>query len=306
MDLSLMEMWNQMGWFVKGIVIIMIAMSIITIAVAVSKWRTLAKMSRSTRAFAPKFSEALEQDRIQDALALTEKHKDSHVAGVLGEALREVAPLLGDKELGGAVITSTERAIEREQILLAADLKKGLGVLATIGATAPFVGLLGTVIGIVNSFAGISRSGGGGLEAVSAGISEALIATAIGLIAAIPAVWLYNYFTGRLERLFSELAYAGRELVDWMMMREARRAGHIVTPRKQVAVGGSSTAKPAGATATSGSSAGKPSGGSTVGSSTGGGSTGGGSTGGGSTGGGSTGGGSTGGTSRPGGTPGPR
>jgi biopolymer transport protein ExbB/biopolymer transport protein TolQ len=180
-----------------------------------------------TRLFAPKFSEALENERIQDALALTEEHKGSHVATVLGEALREVAPLLSHRELAGPVITSTERAIEREQILLAADLKKGLGVLATIGATAPFVGLLGTVIGIVNSFHGISESGGGGIETVSAGISEALVATAIGLLAAIPAVWLYNYFTGRLERLFSELAYAGRELVDWMLLREARAMGAI-------------------------------------------------------------------------------
>ncbi|HEX6588106.1 MAG TPA: MotA/TolQ/ExbB proton channel family protein [Longimicrobiales bacterium] len=227
MDLSLTEMWNQMGWFVRGIVFTMIAMSIITIAVAVSKWRTLARMSRETRAFAPKFSQALESENINEALALTEKHKGSHVALVLGEALREVAPLLGNRDLAGPVITSTERAIEREQILLAADLKKGLGVLATIGATAPFVGLLGTVIGIVNSFTGIAATGGGGLEAVSAGIAEALIATAIGLLAAIPAVWLYNYFTGRLERLFSELAYAGRELVDWMLLREARAMGAL-------------------------------------------------------------------------------
>ena len=241
MDLSLMEMWSQMGWFVKGIVLIMMAMSIITIAVAVAKWRTLGRMSRETRAFAPKFSEALEADRIQDALALTEEHKGSHVALVLGEALREVAPLLHHRELAGPVITSTERAIEREQILLAADLKKGLGVLATIGATAPFVGLLGTVIGIVNSFNGIADTGGGGLEAVSAGISEALVATAIGLLAAIPAVWLYNYFTGRLERLFSELAYAGRELVDWMLLREARAMGAITTPRTATATAGTTT-----------------------------------------------------------------
>ncbi len=242
MDLSLMEMWSQMGWFVKGIVIIMLAMSVITIAVAVAKWRTLGRMSRETRAFAPKFSEALEAERIQDALALTEAHPGSHVAVVLGEALREVAPLLGHRELAGPVITSTERAIEREQILLAADLKKGLGVLATIGATAPFVGLLGTVIGIVNSFTGIAATGGGGLEAVSAGIAEALIATAIGLLAAIPAVWLYNYFTGRLERLFSELAYAGRELVDWMLLREARAMGHIVPSKPQHSTGAATAA----------------------------------------------------------------
>ena len=248
MDLSLTEMWAQMGWFVKGIVIIMIAMSIITIAVAVSKWRTLARMSRETRAFAPKFSEALEREDIKGALALTEEHKGSHVALVLGEALREVAPLLGHRELAGPVITSTERAIEREQILLATDLKKGLGVLATIGATAPFVGLLGTVIGIVNSFTGIADTGGGGLEAVSAGISEALVATAIGLLAAIPAVWLYNYFTGRLERLFAELAYAGRELVDWMLLREARQLSGISLPPRPATTGATGTGSTGSAT----------------------------------------------------------
>lgn len=225
MDMSVTELWSQMGWFVRGIVIVMIAMSVITIAVAVAKYMKLRRMSTETRAFAPRFSEALDENRIDDAVALTEEYENSHVAMVLGEALREAVPLLGDREMAGTAITSTERAIEREQILLAANLKKGLGTLATIGATAPFVGLLGTVIGIVNSFTGIARTGGGGLEAVSAGIAEALIATAIGLLAAIPAVWLYNYFTGRLERLFAELAYAGRELVDWLMLREARGRG---------------------------------------------------------------------------------
>lgn len=225
MEMSVTEMWAQMGWFARVIVLIMVAMSIISLAIAAAKWAKLAKMSRATKEFAPRFSEALEEDRVRDALALTEEYEDSHVAAVLGEALREAVPLLEDRSLASAAITSTERAIEREQILLAANLKKGLGVLATIGATAPFVGLLGTVFGIVNSFTGIAKTGGGGLEAVSAGIAEALIATAIGLLAAIPAVWLYNYFTGRLERLFAELAYAGRELVDWLMLREAKRSG---------------------------------------------------------------------------------
>jgi biopolymer transport protein ExbB/biopolymer transport protein TolQ len=145
---------------------------------------------------------------------------------VLGESLREVAPLLTDARLASAAITSAERSIEREQILLANELKSGLGLLATTGATAPFVGLLGTTMGIVNAFTGMATAGGG-LEAVSAGISEALITTAIGLLVAIPAVWLYNYFNTRLDTLFSELAYAGRELIDWMMVRESRRGGSL-------------------------------------------------------------------------------
>lgn len=223
MEMSMAELWSSMGWFARIIVFILIGMSIVSLSVAAAKWWRLRKMSLATRRFAPQFSEALEGNDTQRALALTEEYPDSHVAAVLGESLREVAPLLNDPRVAGAAIESAERAVEREQILLANEMKKGLGLLATVGATAPFVGLLGTTIGIVNSFTGMAISGGGGLEAISGGIAEALIATAIGLVVAIPAVWIYNYFTGRLETLFSEVAYAGREMIDWMLKREALR-----------------------------------------------------------------------------------
>lgn len=222
MNLSMAELWADTGWVNRGIVIILILMSIISLSVAVAKWFRFRKMANATRAFAPQFSNALESDNVPEALELAERYPNSHVARVLGESLREVAPLLDDPRAAGAAITSAERSVEREQILLANDLKSGLGLLATIGATAPFVGLLGTTLGIVNAFTGMGESGAG-LEAISSGIAEALIATAIGLVAAIPAVWLYNYFTARLDTLFSELAYAGREMIDWMVTRQARR-----------------------------------------------------------------------------------
>lgn len=222
MQMSMGHLWQQAGGFAKGIIIVLLIMSMISLAVAVAKWLRFRKMATATREFAPGFSQALEADNIPEALALTEQYPNSHVARVLGESLREVAPLLNDPRVAGAAITSAERSVEREQILLANELKSGLGLLATVGATAPFVGLLGTTMGIVNAFSGMGQSGAG-LEAVSAGISEALITTAIGLIAAIPAVWLYNYFSARLDTLFSELAYAGREMIDWMMDRQAKR-----------------------------------------------------------------------------------
>ena len=222
MQFSIAEIWADTGAVNRGIVILLILMSVISLAVAVQKWLRFRKMSAATRAFAPAFSQALEHDNIPEALAAADQYPNSHVARVLGESLREVAPLLDDPRAAGAAINSAERSVEREQILLANDLKSGLGLLATIGATAPFVGLLGTTLGIVNAFMGMAAKGGG-LEAVSTGIAEALIATAIGLIAAIPAVWLYNYFTARLDTLFSELAYAGREMIDWMMDRQAKR-----------------------------------------------------------------------------------
>ncbi|HEX8244701.1 MAG TPA: MotA/TolQ/ExbB proton channel family protein [Longimicrobium sp.] len=216
------KIWQNTGLFNRGIVIFLLLMSVVSLSVAVTKWIRFRKMAKATRAFAPVFSQALENDNIPEALAAADQYPGSHVARVLGESLREVAPLLEDPRAAGAAIVSCERSVEREQILLANDLKSGLGLLATIGATAPFVGLLGTTLGIVRSFMGMGETGAG-LEAVSAGIAEALIATAIGLIAAIPAVWLYNYFTARLDTLFSELAYAGREMIDWMMTRQARR-----------------------------------------------------------------------------------
>ena len=237
MQLSIADIWNQTGWFARGIIVTLLIMSVISLSVAVTKWLRFRRMAAATRAFAPTFSQALENDNIAEALAAADQYTKSHVARVLGESLREVAPLLNDPRVAGAAINSAERSVEREQILLANDLKSGMGMLATIGATAPFVGLLGTTMGIINAFSGMATSGGG-LEAISAGISEALITTAIGLMAAIPAVWLYNYFTARLDTLFSELAYAGREMIDWMMDRQAKReAGLTVGSARSTGVG---------------------------------------------------------------------
>ena len=248
MGMSIGELWAQTGWFSRLIIPVLLIMSVYSLTVAAIKWRRMRRMARATRAFAPLFSASLQNGDIAEALSLTEAHDESHVARVLGESLREVAPLLDDPRVAGAAITSAERSVEREQILLADELKSGLGVLATIGATAPFVGLLGTTMGIVNSFTGMAVSGGGGLEAISAGIAEALIATALGLLVAIPAVWLYNYFTTRLETLFAELAYAGREMIDWMMKRESLR-GITLKPLAAAAGSGGNAPQPAAAVA---------------------------------------------------------
>src|SRR5213596_2637063 len=195
--MSYADLWLSMGKFAKGIVIVMFIMSAWSWAVSISKQLYLRKSQKETRKFAPEFSRYLQEEQLDGAIALAEKQKVSHVARVLGEALAEVKPLLRDRAtITAADINSVERAVEREMLIVSAELKRGLGVLATTGATAPFVGLLGTVMGIVNAFTGMAASGGGGsLASVSAGIAEALITTAFGLIVAIPAVWLYNYFT---------------------------------------------------------------------------------------------------------------
>ena len=119
------------------------------------------------------------------------------------------------------MVDTVRRAIQRASALTANDLKKGISALATIGSTAPFVGLLGTVVGIITAFQGISSQGSAGLAAVSAGISEALVETALGLVVAIPAVWFYNFLTARLEYFNVEMDNSSSELVDYFIKKTA-------------------------------------------------------------------------------------
>jgi biopolymer transport protein ExbB len=217
MDLSLMDMWNSMGNFAKGIVFTMAIMSIYSLTVMVSKWWSLRKAQKETIKFAPEFSQFLEEDNLTEAIKLAESYKKSHVALVLGGALGEVKPLIQDGSVTVSDINSAERAVERNMLLEITNLKRGLAVLATVGATAPFVGLLGTTIGIINAFQGMSKSGSGGLAAIGGGISEALATTALGLLVAIPAVWAYNYFQTKIDNLTVEMTYVSKEMIDYLI-----------------------------------------------------------------------------------------
>jgi len=230
MSLSLYDLWLSMGPFAKSIVAIMFVMSALSWAAAIRKWVQLYKSQKETKRFAPEFSRFLKEEQLDGAIRLAEKQKVSHVARVLGEALAEVKPLLRDRAtITAADINSVERAVEREMLIVAAELKRGLGILATTGATAPFVGLLGTVMGIVNAFTGMAASGGGGsLASVSAGIAEALITTAFGLIVAIPAVWLYNFFSTKIDFLSVEMTYTSKELIDYLIKSVGSEFGRSI------------------------------------------------------------------------------
>src|SRR5688572_33409030 len=165
MEVSLVELAQHMGSFAWGIVIVLALMSIWSLTIIAQKWWSLRKAQKETIKFAPEFSQFLEEDNLSEAIKLAESYKKSHVAIVLGGALAEVKPLIQDGSVTVADINSAERAVERNMLLEVTALKRGLGVLATVGSTAPFVGLLGTTMGIVNSFAAMSASGSGGLAA---------------------------------------------------------------------------------------------------------------------------------------------
>ena len=167
--------------------------------------------------FAPEFSQFLEEDNLGEAIKLAETYKKSHVARVLGGALGEIRPLIQDGSVTVSDINTAERAVEREMLMTIVGLKRGNAVLATVGATAPFVGLLGTTMGIVNAFTGMAASGSGGIASISAGVAEALITTAFGLIVAIPAVWAYNYFQTKIDNLTAEMTYTSKEMIDYLI-----------------------------------------------------------------------------------------
>ena len=230
MSVNLLHLWGTMGWFAKGVVFIMAIMSIWSLTVMFTKWIQFQRTQAETRKFAPLFSRAIQEENLDQAISLAEKNKKSHVSRVLGEALAEVKPLLRDRAtITAADINSAERAVERQMLIIVSELKRGLGILATIGATAPFVGLLGTTMGIVNAFTGMAAQGAsGGLAGISAGIAEALITTAFGLMVAIPAVWAYNYFTTKIENLTVEMTYTSKELIDYLIKSVGSEFGRSI------------------------------------------------------------------------------
>ena len=244
MGVDLMHLWAQMGYFAKGVVVVMAIMSIYSVTVMITKLIQLKRSEAATRRFAPQFSRAIQEENLDQAISLAEKNKKSHVSRVLGEALAEVKPLLRDRAtITAADINSAERAVERQMLITLADFKRGLGVLGTTGSTAPFVGLLGTTMGIVNAFTGMAQQGAsGGLAGISAGIAEALITTAFGLMVAIPAVWAYNYFSTKIENLTVEMTYTSKELIDYLIKSVGSEFGRSIFTKEfqaQKAVTGS-------------------------------------------------------------------
>jgi len=220
MDFGPVALWQSMGMIAKLVVILLALLSVYSLTVAAERWLLYRQAKKQSLEFARLVTQHLKQNRPQEAIAAGRKYKSSHLAKVVVAGLlefenqSELNPLQGED-----VIEAARRAIERTTLITTADFKRGTGGLATIGATAPFIGLFGTVIGIINAFRGMAVSGSGGLGAVSAGIAEALVTTAFGLFVAIPAVWLYNYFMQKVERYQVEMSNSASELLDFFIKR---------------------------------------------------------------------------------------
>ena len=224
--LDVVGMFAQMGPTAIAVAVVLFIMSFSSVGVAIERFYTFSQARKQSRLFAPQVAKHLKDGRLKEAIALSQS-KDfrySHLAKVVLAGLQEYQ---FQQESGGTslnrddVLDTVRRSIQRATALTASDLKKGINALATIGSTAPFVGLLGTVVGVINAFTGIATTASAGIGAVSAGIAEALVETALGLFVAIPAVWFYNYLTARLEYFNVEMDNSSSELVDYFIKKTA-------------------------------------------------------------------------------------
>ena len=221
MSLNPLALWEQMTILNKGVIVILIILSIWSLYVSVERLIMFSKARKQSLLFARQATEHLKNDRPQAAIDAASKYPQSHLARVVSAGLQsfqyesQTSPLSAPE-----VVEAATRAVERATLLTTSDLKRGIGSLATIATITPFIGLFGTVIGIINAFTGMALAGSGGIGAVSAGIAEALVATAFGLGVAIPAAWMFNYFTNKLERLQIEMSNSASELVDFFTKRQ--------------------------------------------------------------------------------------
>ena len=208
------------GWVVISILLIQ---AVYLIAVGIERWLTYNKAKQQSRQYAPKVAQALKNSNIDEAINISDRHKDSHLAMVVSSGLKEFAAHQGNTDISADEMEASKRALDRAIAVKTAELKRGLAGLATVGSTAPFVGLFGTVVGIIGAFQALKNNESAGIGAVGGAIAEALVATAFGILVAVPAVWLFNYFTNKVTSFGVEMENSASELVDYFIKQRSKQ-----------------------------------------------------------------------------------
>jgi len=215
MQFSFVEMWQHMGWPAVIVAAVLLTMGMASLTVFIERILTLRLSRSASRRFASATGEHMDSGQFDAVVGAAEEYKRSHLARVIRSGLATFRRAQQTNDVTGLTpIDRTQRHMERFMEEISGDLRRGLSVLASVGSTAPFVGLLGTVLGIISAFQGIAATGSGGLSSVSAGISEALIETALGLIVAIPAVLAFNYLSTEIAREEQTLNHASSHMLD--------------------------------------------------------------------------------------------
>jgi biopolymer transport protein ExbB/biopolymer transport protein TolQ len=221
---DVVALWRQMGWMARAVVIILFLMSAWSIGVMIDRLMAYNAARKQSRQFAPAVAGALREGKLDEAIKIADRYKKSHLAKVVVAGLLEFRAHQISAEIPGEEIEASKRALERAEAIVHAELKRGVAGLATIGSTAPFIGLFGTVVGIINAFKQMAQEKSTGIGAVAGGISEALVTTAVGLFVAIPAVWMFNIFTTKVESFDVEMGNSSSELIDYFLKR-SQQAG---------------------------------------------------------------------------------
>ncbi|MGI8988172.1 MAG: MotA/TolQ/ExbB proton channel family protein [Bryobacteraceae bacterium] len=215
-------LWNNMGTPAKLVVVVLFIMSAWSIGVMIDRLMAYNAAKKQSRQFAPAVAGALREGKLDEAIKIADRYKKSHLAKVVVAGLQEFQAHQSSADISGEEIDASKRALERSEAIVHAELKRGVSSLATIGSTAPFVGLFGTVLGIINAFRSMAAEKTPGIGAIAGGISEALVTTAFGLFVAVPAVWMFNYFTGKIDAFDVEMGNSSSELIDYFLKRSQR------------------------------------------------------------------------------------
>jgi biopolymer transport protein ExbB/TolQ len=219
MQFGLIEMWEAMGAVAKTVAILLIAMSIVTIYMLIERLLVFARARKKSREVAPKLADLLKSGNLKDALALSNKkdYKGSHLARVTAAGVQSFIEGKEAKLSFEEQIESASRGSERAKTLFNQELRRGLSILATIATSSPFIGLFGTIFGIINAFRGMQLTGSGGIGAVAGGISEALVTTAVGIGVAVLALWVFNTLNSKIEIYDAEMANTESQVVDFFI-----------------------------------------------------------------------------------------
>jgi biopolymer transport protein ExbB/TolQ len=223
MQFGLIEMWQAMGAVAKTVSILLIALSVVSLYMLIERSLTYRKAKSKSKEAAPRLAEMLKNGQIKEALALSTKsdYKGSHLARVTAAGVSE---FLEGKQAGLDIkeqIETAQRGCDRAASVFEQELKKGLSILATIATSAPFIGLFGTISGIINAFRAMGQTGSSGIGAVATGISEALVTTAFGIGVAIIALWCYNYLNSKIEIYAAEMANTTSQVIDFFVRKKA-------------------------------------------------------------------------------------
>ena len=219
MQFGLIEMWSAMGMLAKSVAILLIFLSILSIYYFFERNIVFSKAKRKSKQIAPKLANLMKEQKIQDALTLSTKkeYKGSHLARVTSAGIQEFFEGQKHNLSFAEQIDTAQRGMDRASTIFTQELKKGLSTLATIATSSPFIGLFGTIGGIINAFRGMALTGSGGIGAVASGIAEALVTTAFGIGVAIIALWCYNFLNSKVEICSAEMSNTSSEVIDFFI-----------------------------------------------------------------------------------------